>query len=92
MSELINNNAQRQQKLKELIHKLHDGATVESVKEEFSQLTEGISPSEITEMEQALVDEGMPVEEIQGLCDVHASVFKGSIKDIHSDDTKPSLA
>ncbi len=92
MSELINNNAQRQQKLKELIHKLHDGATVESVKEEFSQLTEGISPSEITEMEQALVDEGMPVEEIQRLCDVHASVFKGSIKDIHSDDTKPSLA
>ena len=27
--------------------------------------------------------DGMPVEEIQRLCDVHASVFKGSIEDIH---------
>lgn len=34
-------------------------------------------------MEAALVAEGMPVEEIQKLCDVHAAVFKGSIQDIH---------
>jgi len=27
--------------------------------------------------------EGMPVEEIQRLCDVHAAVFKGSIEEIH---------
>ena len=27
--------------------------------------------------------EGMPVEEVQRLCDVHAAVFKGSIEDIH---------
>jgi len=34
-------------------------------------------------MEQALIMEGMPVEEIQRLCDVHAAVFKGSIEEIH---------
>ena len=30
-----------------------------------------------------MIAEGMPVEEIQRLCDVHAKVFKGSIEEIH---------
>lgn len=34
-------------------------------------------------MEQALIREGLPVEEVQNLCDVHAAVFKGSIQEIH---------
>lgn len=86
MSEFINNREKRQAKLKELIKKLHEGATVEEVKSEFDALTTGISAVEITEMEQALVNEGMPVEEIQRLCDVHAAVFKGSIEEIHRED------
>lgn len=84
MSELINNREHRQRILKELITDLHKGKTVEEVKSRFEKLIEGISPSEISEMEQALILEGMPVEEIQGLCDVHAAVFKGSIEEIHS--------
>jgi len=88
MSELINNRAIRQQKLKELILKLHDNADFDEVKKEFEAMTIGVSASEITEMEQALVDEGMPVEDIQKLCDVHAAVFKGSIEDIHAANVK----
>ena len=38
---------------------------------------------EISEAEAALIAEGLPVAEVQNLCDVHAAVFKGSIKDIH---------
>ena len=86
MSEFINNREKRQEQLKGLIKKLHDGATVDQVKAEFDALTTGITAIEITEMEQALVNEGMPVEEIQRLCDVHASVFKGSIEDIHREE------
>lgn len=86
MSEFINNRAYRQEKLKELIKRLHDGATVDEVKADFDKLATGISAMEITEMEQALVNEGMPVAEIQRLCDVHAAVFKGSIEEIHSND------
>jgi hypothetical protein len=86
MSEFINNKEFRQQQLKTIIKKLHNGATVEAVKAEFEELTLGVTAIEITEMEQALVNEGMPVEEIQKLCDVHASVFKGSIEDIHKED------
>lgn len=88
MSEFINNSSMRQEKLKQIIKQLHAGASVEAVRAEFEALTIGVSAIEITAMEQALVDEGMPVEEIQKLCDVHASVFKGSIEDIHAEDGK----
>ncbi|NLM51498.1 MAG: DUF438 domain-containing protein [Firmicutes bacterium] len=87
MSEIINNREYRQKVLKELIMELHDGKSVDEVKERFAKLIEGVSTAEISEMEQALIAEGMPVEEIQRLCDVHAAVFKGSIEDIHKPDT-----
>ncbi len=86
MSELIMNRDKKQQKLKELIKRLHDGARPEDVQEEFDKLIVGVTPAEIAEMEQALVMEGMPISDIQKLCDVHAAVFKGSIEDIHKDD------
>lgn len=86
MSELINNREEKQKKLKKLIMRLHDGASVAEVRDDFSKLTMNVSPTEITDMEQALVNEGMPVTEIQRLCDVHADVFKGSIEEIHNDD------
>jgi len=83
MSEMINNREYRQKVLKELIEELHHGKSVDEVKERFEKLIQGVSASEIAEMEAALIREGMPVEEIQRLCDVHAAVFKGSIEEIH---------
>lgn len=79
MSEMINNRQHRQKVLKELIMELHHGESVENVRERFAKLIEGVTASEISQMEQSLISEGMPVEEVQRLCDVHASVFKGSI-------------
>lgn len=83
MSELINNREHRQKVLKEIIKELHDGKAVDDVKARFAELIKGVSTAEISEMEGALIAEGMPVEEIQRLCDVHAEVFKGSIEEIH---------
>lgn len=83
MSEYINNREYRQKVLKELIMELHDGKSVEEVRDRFSKLIEGVSPMEISEMESALIKEGMPVSEVQRLCDVHAAVFKGTIEEIH---------
>ncbi|MFA5635467.1 MAG: DUF438 domain-containing protein [Anaerovoracaceae bacterium] len=83
MSEMINNREYRQKILKELIGELHEGKSVEEVKARFADLIEGVAATEISEMEQALINEGMPVEEVQRLCDVHAAVFKGSIEEIH---------
>jgi len=83
MSELINNREYRQKVLRELIMELHNGKTVDEIKPRFQELIKDISTQEITQMEQALIMEGMPVGEVQRLCDVHAAVFKGSISDIH---------
>lgn len=86
MSEKINNREYRKNVIKEIIKELHDGKTVEDVKEKFDETFKGVSASEISEAEHALVMEGLPITEIQRLCDVHAAVFKGSIEEIHQSD------
>ena len=83
MSELINNSANRQRVLKELIAELHDGKTVDDVRQKFADAFQDVSAADIAAAEQILISEGMPVTEVQRLCDVHAAVFKGSIEEIH---------
>lgn len=83
MSAEINNREYRQQVLKELISQLHDGKSVEEVKGRFAEVFENVSAEEIAQAERALILSGLPVSEIQRLCDVHAAVFKGSIEEIH---------
>ncbi len=89
MSELINNREYRQKMLKEIIKELHEGKSVDEVKEKFEKVIEGVSPLEISAMEAQLVKEGLPIEEVQRLCNVHAAVFKGSIEEIHHPDEVP---
>lgn len=79
MSELINNREHRQIMLKEMIMDLHSGQSVDSVKERFKELLEHVGATEISAMEQMLIEEGMPAEEIKRLCDVHTAVFKDSL-------------
>ncbi|ANF94769.1 DUF438 domain-containing protein [Paenibacillus bovis] len=77
-------NAQRQTVLKQLIKELHDGQSIHDVKERFREAVGHISVAEISQLEQALIEEeGIPVSEVQRLCSVHAEMFKGSIDDIH---------
>ncbi|WP_138493676.1 DUF438 domain-containing protein [Paenibacillus pinistramenti] len=91
MSELINNREQsgmvdeeRIETLKTIIKELHNGASVEEVQARFQDAAGDISVAEISVLEQALMEEeGIPVQEVQRLCSVHAAVFKGSIQDIH---------
>ncbi len=80
MSEFINNREERQKTMKQLIRELHDGARVEDVKERFSKVIQNLTATEISQLEQALIDEGLPVEEIKRLCDVHTEVFLDSLE------------
>lgn len=84
MSGIANGREYRRQVLKELIHSLHDGKSVEEVRARFAETFSSVSAQEISDAEQTLIAEGMPVSEVQRLCDVHASVFKGSIADLHA--------
>ncbi|HAL73850.1 MAG TPA: PAS domain S-box protein [Clostridiales bacterium] len=92
MSELINNRERRAQVLKELILELHEGKTVDEVREKFAAEFEGVAATEISAAEQALIADGMPVSEIQRLCDVHAAVFKGSVEEIHKPSAPEEIA
>jgi len=89
MSELINNREHRKKIVKDVIRKLHEGATVDEVKAQFAEVLKGVSATEITVIEGELVKEGLPVEEIQRLCNVHAEVFKGTIDEIHHPEQVP---
>lgn len=95
MSELIDNRRsqmtddERQEKLKEVIQELHAGKTVEEVKSKFADVIAGVSPVEISRLEVQLVKDGLPIEEIQNLCDVHAEVFKGSLDEYHHPEEVP---
>ncbi|MBC7233071.1 MAG: DUF438 domain-containing protein [Chloroflexi bacterium] len=79
MSEYINNRQYRQETLKRLIRELHEGRDLEAVKEEFRALIKDVSATEIAQMEQALIAEGVPSEQIKELCDVHVQVFRESL-------------
>jgi DUF438 domain-containing protein len=75
MSELLDNNRFRIETLKQIVKSLHDGADPESLTGEFKSLLDEVGPSEIAAMENALMADGMPQEEIQRMCDVHAAVL-----------------
>ncbi len=84
MGESINNREHRKEVIKDIISQLHDGKTIEDVKGQFDETFADVSALEIAQVEQALIGEGMPISEVQRLCDVHAAVFKGSIEEIHA--------
>lgn len=78
MSELFGKNKKEQ--LKALIKKLHSGSDINEIKSKFADIIKNTSPEEIARIEEELIKEGMPVEEIHKLCDVHIAMFKESLK------------
>jgi DUF438 domain-containing protein len=79
MSELINNSKYRKEKLKELILKLHEGHDPVHVRYELISTLKQIPYGEVVEVEQELIQEGLPEEEVLRLCDVHGEVLDGHI-------------
>jgi DUF438 domain-containing protein len=65
--------------LKGIIRDLHRGGDVEELRKRFAELLRDVSGGEIAAMEQELISEGLPEEEIKKLCDVHVRVFKDSL-------------
>jgi uncharacterized protein len=76
MSELIDNKANRIRVLKEIIKHLHAGKAPEQVQKQMRELVKQTDASEIMAMEQELMAEGMPVEEVRSMCDLHSQVAR----------------
>jgi DUF438 domain-containing protein len=79
MSEHIDNSRIRKAKLKELILKLHEGESEEAVKQELLVSLSNIPYGEVVEVEQELISEGLPEEEVLKLCDAHSAVLEGRV-------------
>ena len=79
MSKNIDNAQFRKSKLKELILKLHAGESQQSVQDELVRVLGSIPYGEVVEVEQELLDEGLPQEEVLKLCDVHSAVLEGNV-------------
>lgn len=79
MSELINNSEKRKELLKHLILQLHNGEAPEQVKSRLINLLHSVPYNEVVEVEQELIAEGLPEEDILRLCDIHTAVLDGSI-------------
>ena len=65
--------------MKRIIEDLHKGVPLDEARKRFSELTKDISAEQIAKMEEQLITEGMPVSEVQRLCDVHVGVFKEAL-------------
>jgi uncharacterized protein len=80
MSELINKNSrERKDLLKHMILQLHDGVAPEDVKKRLIELLSKVPYGEVVEVEQELISEGLPEEEVLRLCDVHSQALEGVI-------------
>ncbi|MGQ1891781.1 DUF438 domain-containing protein [Thermophagus sp. OGC60D27] len=79
MSELLNNSFYRKEKLKALILRLHQGDNPHQVRADLIQTLKSIPYGEVVEVEQELIEEGLPVEEVLQLCDVHSEVLEGHV-------------
>ena len=66
--------------LKDIILKLHSGLTAEKAKERFEKEVGNISSTEIADLEQSLINEGLSPDEIKKFCNVHALIFQSALE------------
>ena len=77
----VSGQKEKQQALKDIIKALYAGEDMAVLKQRFGELVQGVEATEIAKMEQALMDEGLPAEEIKRLCDVHVEIFKEALEE-----------
>jgi len=77
MSELINNARKRKELLKHMILQLHEGTAPDAVRKQLTRLLGKVPYNDVVEVEQALISEGLPQEEVLKLCDIHTAALEG---------------
>ena len=72
---------ERQDAILKILHYIQDGGELEGAKKMFKAAFDQVDVSEITAAERELIKQGLDPRQIQYLCNVHADVFKGNIKE-----------
>ena len=86
MNEITNNSSSRKELLKHMILQLHNGEAPNEVRKRLVELLKNIPYNEVVQVEQELINEGLPEEEVLKFCDIHTQVLEGHID---QSDAKP---
>lgn len=62
-----------------VIAELHDGGDVATARQHFAQAVGDVDAGEIAAVEEEMIRGGLPVGEVQRLCDVHVGAFRGAL-------------
>ena len=76
MGEIQGKTDQHVDALKSVIRGLHEGEDQASVKQRLKALVSSTTSDQVVAMEQSLIDDGMPVDEVRKMCDLHAEVLR----------------
>jgi DUF438 domain-containing protein len=76
--------------MKDIILKLHKGMSAEAAKDRFEAEIGNVTSTEIAEIEQSLIDDGLAPEEIKKFCNVHALIFQTALEQAAAADTSAS--
>lgn len=79
MSELIHDQQRRMALLKHMILQLHAGDAPEAVRPQLIKLLGRVPYDEVVAVEQELISEGMPTEDILKFCDIHKLALNPSL-------------
>lgn len=79
MSELLDSATKRKELLKHMILQLHEGQAPDAVRKQLVQLLGKVPYNDVVEVEQELISEGLPQEEVLKLCDIHTAALDGII-------------
>jgi len=79
MDDLNGDNQSRKELLKHMILQLHEGVAPEEVRGRLVTLLKSVPYNEVVQVEQELINEGLPEEEVLKFCDIHTQVLDGQI-------------
>ncbi|NLI16438.1 MAG: DUF438 domain-containing protein [candidate division Zixibacteria bacterium] len=79
MSELIDNSQRKKELLKHMILQLHKGEAPEAVEARLSRLLGEVLYDMVVEVKQELMAEGLSVDDVLKMCDIHSAALRGNI-------------
>jgi DUF438 domain-containing protein len=81
---------QKKQVVKDIILNLHKGLSVKEAREKFEREVGSVTSTEIAEIEQSLMNEGISPDEIKKFCNVHALLFESALEKSVAKEESPS--
>ena len=72
---------ERQELLISYVRRLNAGETLTAVRKDFVKNFKDVDALEIAQAEQTLIGSGIPISDVQQLCDVHSALFRGTTRE-----------